>query len=114
MVVSSAEILWLCLHSCFNVVKIDLCVACADAAFRAAFDPKSKNYHNGIKTAVPIGDAKKIPESMMGEYEVPEGPDLSKLEYGEEYDKLMAERTLMNKLKPCLVSILCCSPDVLH
>ena len=40
---------------------------------------------------------------MMGEYEAPPGPDLSKLVYGEEYDKLMEERTLMNKLKPALV-----------
>jgi hypothetical protein len=75
-----------------------------DANFRATFDRKNPNFHNGITTAVPTGE-KKIPASMMGEYVVPEGPDLSKLEYGEEYDKMMAERTLMNKLKPALVSM---------
>jgi len=75
-----------------------------DANFRATFDRKNPNFHNGITTAVPIGE-KKIPASMMGEYVVPEGPDLSKLEYGEEYDKMMAERTLMNKLKPALSAV---------
>jgi hypothetical protein len=76
-----------------------------DANFRKQFDRQDPNFHGGLTTAVPTSDTKKVPESMMGEYQPPPGPDLSKLVFGAEYDVLMKEREQINKLKPAVNAV---------
>lgn len=96
-------------------MAVDLSLAAAraqsDEAFRDQFNQDSKNHHGGDTRTVGVQKeyeqfgpgafgGGKIPDGMMvaaqgeGEYVPP-----PKVEYGEEYDKIMAEREHLNKLK---------------
>ena len=98
-------------------MPIDLSVAAAraesDEKFREQFNPESKVHHGGNKEKAPCAHdierfgagafgSGKIPESMKGMPEVVEYVEPPKIEYGEEYDNIMAERGHLNKLKSAI------------
>ena len=100
-------------------MPVDLSIAAAraqsDEAFRSQFDPESKTHHGGDTRKVGVQEdyasfgagafgGGKLPEGLKGmslsEFP-PEGEYVPppKIEYGEEYDNIMAEREHLNKLK---------------
>mmetsp|Transcript_4249 Transcript_4249/g.3570 ORF Transcript_4249/g.3570 Transcript_4249/m.3570 type:complete len:226 (-) Transcript_4249:106-783(-) len=72
--------------------------------FADQFDPKSKTYHGGDKTPVPIG-GEKIPNSMPTAYDaeyIKQAEQAQEIDYGDEYRKLMELRTALGDLKKTL------------
>ena len=76
-----------------------------DQAFRQQFDRESKDFHGGLTTPVPMGGA-RIPSSMPSEYPDEKAPAPVVVNYGPEYDRLMAERKDLTLLRTTINKVL--------
>lgn len=88
-----------------------------DAQFRAAFDPTSGNYHNGIKMQVDMG-GQRVPKGMEDhadwmnlpeqEYKAPSDSD-----FGPKYLTIATERKQIDELKKAVAAVLPATAAVL-
>ena len=75
----------------------------SEQAYIAQFDRNHPTYHGGNETAVPIGP-KSIPASMPTEFAEP-NEDAKEFVPTDEYDTIMAARTMLGDLKKDLSKV---------